>query len=134
MNDRIADLEKRLRDTEESLVSTLDLLSDEQDRNARLTLVILKLRERWWPFVHGAVMASEAAKNLFQESGDAVQPNLGGPARANKIVSDFKIQQQIKALEGFFLNFPEEKSGLWEAWEIIEAAQIKIEQLRKGGE
>ena len=44
-------------------------------------------------------------------------------------------EQQRKALEDFFSDWPEDESSKYEAWEIIESAKIKIEQLRnKEGE
>lgn len=47
-------------------------LEKEKAHNKAMKLTIMKLLERWWPFVHGSVMPSETAKNLAQEARDAI--------------------------------------------------------------
>jgi hypothetical protein len=42
--------------------------------NQKLRGLILKALDRWWPFVHGTVGASNTAKNLFKELSDGIQP------------------------------------------------------------
>ena len=41
--------------------------------NERLRGLILRAIDRWWPFVHGAIDASDAAKNLFRDLTDGIQ-------------------------------------------------------------
>lgn len=37
-----------------------------------LSLVLMNMLERWWPFVHGAVTASDTAKNLLKKASDVL--------------------------------------------------------------
>lgn len=44
-------------------------------QNYNMTGLVLRLRDRWWPFVHGAVGASKAAINLLNESAEVISKN-----------------------------------------------------------
>jgi hypothetical protein len=50
------------------------LYVDHAARIGRLSALILKVLDCWWPFVHGT-HASNAARNLRVELGDAIQPD-----------------------------------------------------------
>lgn len=41
-------------------------------RMQALESVLMRMRDRWWPFVHGAVGASQAARALLKESADVL--------------------------------------------------------------
>lgn len=41
-------------------------------RNHELIGLVLRMRERWWPFVHGSVAPSQAAYRLGKESADII--------------------------------------------------------------
>ena len=45
--------------------------------NQRLRGLILKALDRWWPFVHGAIGASQTSRALFEELCDGIQHGAG---------------------------------------------------------
>lgn len=58
-------------------VNQLAKMSAERDALAAkchcLIGVLMQMRDRWWPFVHGAVGASEAARGLLKKSADVIE-------------------------------------------------------------
>lgn len=55
---------------------------DEQIR--RLKGLILKVLDSWWPFVHGALGASQRAINLRKELSDGIQPGAERSREADR--------------------------------------------------
>lgn len=41
--------------------------------NSAMQLALMKVLERWWPFVHGSTMPSETAKNIADEVRNAIE-------------------------------------------------------------
>ena len=58
---RIAELEKERDGLEEKTKSLLSLT--------------MRMVDRWWPFVHGAVVKSETARKLLKEADDTINGN-----------------------------------------------------------
>jgi len=55
--------------------------------NDALVRIVLQLRDRWWPFVHGAACASDAAVNLLKKSADVLN-NKSDPQYVRDIQAD----------------------------------------------
>lgn len=65
--------------TEDSLITELTRkLAESHAREAKLRGQILKMIDRWWPFVHGSIMPSDAARALYKEALDCIQPPYDG--------------------------------------------------------
>lgn len=56
--------------------------------------VLLQVRDRWWPFVHGAVGASEAARGLLKKSADVLEMP---PAQHLRDIQAEAVQNAIKS-------------------------------------
>ena len=69
---RIAELEVDLGTAAVMHAEQIDAL---EITNQSLVGLILRMVDRWWPFVHGSVMPSETAKNLLKEATDALELN-----------------------------------------------------------
>ena len=49
-------------------------LAASQAREALLRGQILCMIDRWWPFVHKELFASDTARELYREASDSIQP------------------------------------------------------------
>ena len=49
-------------------------LAASQAREAKLRGQILRMIDRWWPFVHKELFASDTARDLYREASDSIQP------------------------------------------------------------
>ena len=75
---RIAELEKERDGLEEKTKSLLSLT--------------MRMVDRWWPFVHGAVVKSETARKLLKEADDTINGN-------KKILEAHNLEQQAKGVK-----------------------------------
>ncbi len=67
-------------DYPESMVAPVVMSADKfrelyyaRQHNSTMQLVLMKVLDRWWPFVHGSTMPSETAKNIADEVRNAIE-------------------------------------------------------------
>lgn len=107
----------------------IEKLRSERDdlmaQNHELKGLIMRLRDRWWPFVHGSVVPSSTAYNLGKESADVLckspQQHLAEiKAEAIESVITEELYKRLKPLCG--------KNGVSEAEDYLTEQAAKIRQ------
>lgn len=114
----LAATQKKLHDTE----AERDALAA---RNYELVGLILRMRDRWWPFVHGSVCPSDTAYNLGKESADILSKS------PQQFLRDIQAEAGRK---GFIAGGIMQKThGLSTRALIDQAANAYAAKVRKGG-
>jgi len=103
----------------------IEALKAERDalvaRNHELIGLVLRMRDRWWPFVHGSVAPSNTAYQLGKESADIISKT------PQQCLRDVQAEAGRKGyLEGV-LNYDPDYDPEWSASQYAET-------VRQGGE
>lgn len=94
------------------IMAELVLRRGRADEIHRLKGLILKALDSWWPFVHGAVGASQRARNLFKELSDGIQPGASTvPTRRDGPV--IYSRPQLNYQDGFTRTIERDVALAW---------------------